>query len=74
MHLYKYCLKKGIEAKIHYPIPLHLQKASKNLNYSLGSFPNSEQQAKKLITLPVYQFLDKNQINFMIKKIYDYYN
>jgi len=71
--LVNYLLKNKIEVKIHYPIPLHLQKASKIFGYSKGDFPIAENQAKKLITLPVHQFLDKKQINFMIKKINDFY-
>ena len=31
-NLYKYCLKKGIEAKIHYPIPIYKQKALKGIS------------------------------------------
>ena len=72
--LLKYLIKNKIEAKIHYPIPLHLQKAAKKLGYIKGSFPKAEYQAKNLITLPVHQFLNKKQINFMIKKIKDFYN
>ena len=43
---YKYCLKKGIEAKIHYPIPIYRQKAYKYLNHTKGDFPVSDDQAK----------------------------
>ena len=66
--------RNNIEAKIHYPIPLHLQKASKKYGYKKGDFPLAEMQAKKLITLPVHQFLKKKQLNFMIKKIKEFYN
>ena len=66
--------RNNIEAKIHYPIPLHLQKASKKYGYKKGDFPLAEMQAKKLITLPVHQFLEKKQLNFMIKKIKEFYN
>ena len=72
--LLKYLIKNKIDAKIHYPMPLHLQKASKKYGYKKGDFPIAEEQANKLITLPVHQYLKKNHINFMIKKILDFYN
>ena len=74
--LIKYLLKNKIETKIHYPIPLHLQKAAKKLKYKKGSFPNAEKQAKRILTLPINQYLrDKDikkiseKINFFYKKI-----
>ena len=71
--LLKYLNQNRIEAKIHYPKPLHLQNASKIFNYKKGDFPISEMQANKLITIPVHQFLSKKQIHFTIKKIKDFY-
>ena len=68
-----YLIKNKIEAKIHYPIPLHLQKASKNLKYSIGNFPIAEQQAKKLLTLPVHQYLNTNHMLYIIKNIKEFY-
>lgn len=62
-----------IEAKVHYPVPLHLQPAARALNYSRGVFPVAEQQASQLITLPVHQFLDAWQISFMVDKISEFY-
>lgn len=72
--LYNYLIKNKIEVKIHYPLPLHLQKASKSLGYKKGDFPIAEKQAKKLITLPVHQFINRNQINYVVKKINEFYN
>ena len=45
--LKKYLEKKGIGSAIHYPIPIHLQKCSKNLGYKIGDFPIAEKQSKK---------------------------
>ncbi len=72
--LKKYLIKNGIEVKIHYPIPLHLQKASKILGYKKGNFPEAEKQANELLTLPVHQYLSKKQINFIVQKIENFYN
>jgi aminotransferase EvaB len=71
--LLAYLLKNGIEAKIHYPIPLHLQKASRYLGYKKGDFSVCEAQCKSIITLPVHQHLTDSQISYMIDKIKDFY-
>ena len=72
--LLKFLNKNGIETKIHYPKPLHLQKASKILKYKKGDFPTSEYQSLHLLTLPVHQYLSKNQILYTVKKIKEFYN
>ena len=71
--LKSYLVRNGIEVKIHYPIPLHLQKAALKMGYKKGNFPESEKQAKELLTLPVHQYLSKNQLHFMIDKIKVFY-
>ena len=68
-----YLEKKGIEVKIHYPVPLHLQKPSIKAGYKVGDFCNSESQAKNLLTLPVHQFLQNKDLKYMINVIKDFY-
>ena len=72
--LKEFLIKNKIEVKIHYPIPLHLQKAAKNLGYKKKSFPIAEYQSKKILTIPVHQFINRNHIIFMINKIKEFYN
>ena len=72
--LIKFLDKNSIEAKIHYPKPLHLQKASKIFKYKKGDFPISEYQSLHLLTLPVHQYLNKNQILYTVNKIKEFYN
>ena len=67
----KFLEKKGIYTSIHYPIPIHLQPASKKFKYKLGDFPKTEEQAKKIITLPINQFVSKKE-NLPKKVIYNY--
>lgn len=67
--LYKYMLENGVEAKIHYPIPLHLQEASQYLGYGEGDFPVCEAQARSIITLPVHQHLTEEQLAYVIDTI-----
>lgn len=73
--LLKYLIDSGIEAKVHYPIPVHLQKASLNQKIPFGrtTLQKTEAQCKSLITLPVHQHLSEEQINFVIDKVKEFY-
>jgi dTDP-4-amino-4,6-dideoxygalactose transaminase len=51
----------GIGTGLHYPIPLHLQKAYAALNYSRGDFPVTERVAGEIISLPMFQHLTAEQ-------------
>ena len=65
--------KKNIEVKVHYPIPIHTQEAAKNLGYKRGDFPVTESQTDKILTLPVHQDLTKEQIQYVIESIKEFY-
>ena len=51
----------GIGTGIHYPIPLHLQKAYERLGYSKGDFPVTERVAAEIVSLPMYPQLKLDQ-------------
>ena len=51
--LLKYCLEKGISAKVHYPIPLYQQEGLKFLGYKKGDFPVTDHHTTEIITFPV---------------------
>ena len=72
--LQKFLLKKGIETKIHYPIPIHLQKAAKSLGYKKGDFPKAEEQAEKILSLPIYPELKEEQLEFIVNEIRNFYS
>ena len=72
--LKNFLIKNGIEVKIHYPIPLHLQKPAKKTGYKKGDFPIAEEQASKLLTLPVHQYLKLSQIMHIVKKLKQFYS
>jgi len=71
--LLAYLNHEGIEAKVHYPIPVHLQKAARHLGYKEGDFPVSEQHARTAITLPAHQHLTESEITYVIQKVKDFY-
>ena len=59
----------GIETGIHYPIPIHLQPASINLGYKKGDFEITENQASRILTLPVNQYLTNNEISEVANQV-----
>lgn len=63
----------GVEAKVHYPIPLHLQEAARELGYKEGDFPVVEAQARSIISLPVHQHLTREQVEYVIELIRGFY-
>ena len=65
--------EQGIEAKIHYPIPMHLQKAATYLGYKEGDFPVSEAHGKTAITLPIHPYLNDEEMTYTIEKVRDFY-
>lgn len=69
-----YLGQNGIETKVHYPIPIHLQKASKYLGYKEGDFPVCENQAEEILSLPIHQYLGKEQLDYVIDRIKKFYN
>lgn len=71
--LKNYLIKNSIEVKIHYPIPLHMQPAYLK-KYKKIKLKNTEFQAKHLLTLPIHQFLNLNHMNFIVKKIKEFYD
>lgn len=71
--LLSHLLENGVEAKVHYPIPLHLQKAAEHLGYKKGDFPVCEAHCDSILTLPVHQHLTDDQVDFTIEKIRGFY-
>ncbi|MCG2717543.1 MAG: DegT/DnrJ/EryC1/StrS family aminotransferase [Nanoarchaeota archaeon] len=71
--LLEFLLEKDIEAKIHYPIPMHLQPAAKYLGYKEGDFPVCEAQTRTIITLPVHQHLTDEQKRYVVDKVKEFY-
>ncbi len=71
--LFRYCLKKGIEAKVHYPKPMYLQESIKSLKHKKGDFPVTDEHTKKIITFPCDQHLSLKQMNYIIKCVKDFY-
>jgi dTDP-4-amino-4,6-dideoxygalactose transaminase len=59
--LIEHLKKAGIGTGIHYPIPLHLQKAYAGLHYAPGDFPVAERLAAEIVSLPMFPQLTQQQ-------------
>src|SRR5271165_4895204 len=59
----------GIGTGIHYPIPLHLQKAYHTLGYKEGDFPASEKTAAEILSLPMYPGLGGDQQSRIAERV-----
>jgi aminotransferase EvaB len=71
--LYGYLNDNGVEVKVHYPIPIHLQKAAQYLGYQEGDFPICEAQTRSILTLPVHQHLRQEQQEYVVSTIRKFY-
>jgi dTDP-4-amino-4,6-dideoxygalactose transaminase len=58
--------EKGIQCGVHYPVPVHLQKAYRSIGYEAGAFPVSEQTALEFISLPMFPELTEAQISTVV--------
>jgi dTDP-4-amino-4,6-dideoxygalactose transaminase len=67
-----YLKEKEIGAGIHYPVPIHLLDAFKDLNYKEGDFPITEKFAKEVISLPIFPELNEDKINYIVNAIKDF--
>jgi len=70
--LLQYMSQKEIFCGIHYPIPLHLQGAYRELGYKEGDFPVSERSASRILSLPVYPELKKEEIRYIKNTINEF--
>lgn len=67
--LRKALTEQGIENGLHYPVPLHLQKAYADLGYKKGDFPVSEHVAAHHVSLPMYAELPVEHVEFVAKTV-----
>ena len=72
--LQKYLQDKGIGTGLHYPVPLHLQKAYAGNGYKEGHFPITEKVSKEILSLPMFPELTVEQIEHVVKEIKNFYS
>jgi dTDP-4-amino-4,6-dideoxygalactose transaminase len=57
--------EKGVGCAVHYPVPIHLQEACRNLGYTKGAFPIAENLADEFLSLPMFPELTEDQIEYV---------
>ncbi len=72
--LQQYLISKSIDAKVHYPIPIHLQSAAKYLKYKRGDFPTAEEIANTTLSLPVHEFIREKDIKYVVNLVDKFYS
>ena len=63
---------QGIETKVNYPIPLHLQEAAADLGYGPGSFPVCEELAQTILSLPVHSHMTDEEVGEVIGAVKEF--
>lgn len=59
----------GIDARIHYPLPIHLQPAASGLGYGPGDMPMTERLAARMLSLPNHPYLSAEDIDFVAESV-----
>lgn len=71
--LLKHCIARGIEAKVHYPIPVYRQEGLAPFGYKEGDFPVTDRHALSMISLPAHDHLSDEQIDYMAEVVQEFY-
>jgi len=71
--LQRYLAQRGVDSRIHYPLPLHLQEAARPLGYRKGDFPVTERLATEILSLPIYPELADAQAEAVIAGVTSFY-
>lgn len=59
----------GVASAVYYPVPLHLQRAFRNLDYKIGDFPVAEKACEQAVAIPCYSELTIEQLEWMVELI-----
>lgn len=62
---------RGVQCGVHYPVPVHLQKAFQFLGLRPGSFPVTERCAREILSLPLFPGMTADQVEFVVTTLKD---
>lgn len=71
--LIEHLRSKGIDSRVYYPLPLHLQKCFKYLKYKKGDFPEAENASRQTLAIPIYPDLTKEEMDYIITSIKEFF-
>jgi dTDP-4-amino-4,6-dideoxygalactose transaminase len=66
--------KKGIDTLIHYPIPIHLQEAYRELGYQRGDLPLTEQCSQEVLSLPFFPEIEESKMEEVAWRILSFFD
>lgn len=72
--LKQYLKEKGIPSQVYYPLPLHLQRAYRDLGYGEGDLPVSEELCQRVLSLPMHTELDQEQLEYISEQVQQFFN
>lgn len=72
--LQQYLQNHGVQTLIHYPVPPHLQAAYSSLGFKEGDFPLAEELANTSLSLPIWPGMTKEEINYIIDTVKDFFH
>ena len=68
----KHMLECGVKTDIHYPIPPHLSSCYKALGYNVGDFPRTEYLSKHVVDLPIFNGMNDDEVELIIRAVNSY--
>lgn len=71
--LLRYLTDSGIESRVYYPIPLHLQECYKFLGYKKGDLPESEKASTETLSLPIFPEMTLAEKDYVISKVKSFF-
>ena len=71
--LQRHLTARGIKTAINYPVPIHLQPAARDLGHGPGDFPETERQAARILTLPVHQYMEDDEVERVADEVLSFF-
>jgi dTDP-3-amino-2,3,6-trideoxy-4-keto-D-glucose/dTDP-3-amino-3,4,6-trideoxy-alpha-D-glucose/dTDP-2,6-dideoxy-D-kanosamine transaminase len=71
--LLDHCVANGIEAKVHYPVPIYRQPALAHLGHKRGDFPVTDRHTGEIITFPCDQHLTRAEMDYVVDTVRSFY-
>ena len=71
--LFAHCVDRGVECKVHYPIPVYRQAGLRHFGYRAGEFPVADRHAAEIITFPADQHIGRARQDHVIDTVRSFY-
>ena len=71
--LLAFCKSRGIETKVHYPVPLYQQEGLRQYGYKKGDFPVTDRHAASMISFPAHEHLTQDQLAYIVQTVEEFY-